>query len=148
VLIHLSRRARHKSQQRGTATIEFALLGMVLVTLMLGASEFGRAMLQYNTLVKAVRSAARYASNYADSATVRTAAQNLVVYGKATAGASGSEAVPGLKVANVSVTYATQDALSNKVAVTVSGLTFQPLASWLLPSFTFGTITAVMTQAK
>lgn len=141
--------------QRGVAAIELALLTTLLLTLMLGAAEFGRAMYQYNTVVKSTRSAVRYLSAYAPGnvAAIGTA-RNLAVYGTPTAGTAAL--VPGLTTAMVGVKDASSDStqalqqtgfgVMDLVTVTISGLTFQPLASWLLPPIGFGPISATMRQ--
>lgn len=54
----LNRRA-----QRGVAAIEFALIILVIITLMAAAYEFGRVTWQYNVLQKAAHDAARYLSS-------------------------------------------------------------------------------------
>ena len=141
--------------QRGVAAVEFGLLITLLVSLVLAASEFGRAMVQYDTVVKGARAASRYLSQgAAGDSTAITAAKNLVVYGSTTA--TGTALVPGLTTAMVGVCDASNCAANahqftgqtyvNVVSVTVSGLQFQSLASWLLPNFTFAPIVATMTQ--
>lgn len=148
-------RPARRAAQRGVAAIEFALLATLLLTLMLGAAEFGRALYQYNTVVKNTRSAVRYLSAYAPgNSAAGTAAANLAVYGTTTAG--NTPLVPGLSTSLVSVKDATnhsQNALVETgrgvidlVTVTVSGLTFVPLASWVLPTFTYAPISATMRQ--
>ncbi len=52
--------SRPRPSQRGTATIELAILAVPLLMLVFGVVEYGRAIYQYNTLVKSVRNAARY----------------------------------------------------------------------------------------
>jgi len=49
--------------QGGVAAIEFALIILLIVTLMAAAYEFGRVTLQYNALQKATYDAARYLSS-------------------------------------------------------------------------------------
>lgn len=150
------RRPARRADQRGVAAIEFALLAMLLLTLMLGAAELGRALYQYNTVVKNTRSAVRYLSAYAPgNATAITAAKNLAVYGTTTPGST--PLVPGLSTGMVSVKDAISDSPNHAlvdttrgaidlVSVTVSTLTFVPLASWVLPTFTYAPISATMRQ--
>jgi Flp pilus assembly protein TadG len=145
----------HRTVQRGVAAIEFALLATLLLTLTLGAAEFGRALYQYNTVVKNTRAAVRYLSAYAPgNSAAAQAAANLVVYGTTTAG--NTPLVPGLRTSLVSVQDATNDdahalvgtgrGVIDLVTVTVSGLHFVPLASWVLPAFTYAPISATMRQ--
>ena len=49
------RRSFRKFARRGAATIELALLTLPLAALTVGTTEFGRALHQYDTLVKNVR---------------------------------------------------------------------------------------------
>lgn len=90
---------------RGVAAVEFALLLIPLVLLVFGVAEFGRALFQYNTLVKAVRDSARMLSQYnpADADYPLADAKCLAVYGKT--GCSGSDVplAPGLTTAMVVV---------------------------------------------
>jgi len=146
--------ARRRS--RGVASVEFAITATLLVTLLLGASEFGRAMFQFDTVVKGARSASRYLSQYqaGDPAAI-AAARNIVVCGSISSCAT--PLVPGLTTAMVTVCDAascpathqrqsTGASTVNLVSVTIAGLQFQPMASWIVSSFTFGTIVATMTQ--
>ncbi|MDQ3563888.1 MAG: pilus assembly protein [Pseudomonadota bacterium] len=80
--------AKGPLRQRGIATVEFAIVAPLLLLLMLATAELGRAFYTYNTLTKAVRDGARYASIAAlngakviDLDPIRTDTQNVVVYG-------------------------------------------------------------------
>lgn len=91
----------------GAAIVEFALLLIPLLLLGLGAGEYGRALYQYNSLVKTVRDAARFLSQYnpTDSISYPLAvddARCLAVHGNA--GCSGPSLVPGLTTAMVQIT--------------------------------------------
>jgi len=55
-----------KKDQHGAALLEFAVLLPLLVILLFGMVEFGRALLQANTLTKAVTTGARYLARYPD----------------------------------------------------------------------------------
>ena len=58
---------RFPRKQQGAAAVELGFLLIPLVLLAFGVSEYGRAVYQYNTLVKASRDAARYLSAQAPS---------------------------------------------------------------------------------
>ena len=62
-------------RQRGVAAIEMAIILVPMVILCFGITELGRALYQYNGLVKATRGAARYLSqqNLASPPTGETA---------------------------------------------------------------------------
>lgn len=72
-----------KHKEKGVAIIEFALVLPLLLILTFITTEFGRAMYQYNTLVKAARDAARYLSVQSPGSGI-TQSKNLVVYGSLT----------------------------------------------------------------
>jgi Flp pilus assembly protein TadG len=124
-------------RQRGIATLEFAICAPVLLLLMLATAEVGRMLIQYNTLNKAVRDGARYTVREAANGstgtvaitnTVRDNTRNLVVTG--TMAGTGTPLLPGLTVANVTVT----DAGGGFVAVSAT-YTYQPLLGAALPTF-------------
>lgn len=138
------RPGRTLRRQAGTAAIELAILATVLVPLTLGVTELGRAMYEYNSLVKATRDAARYLSSQGPGdATDIGIAQCLAVHG--TRDCSGSALLPGLTTAMVAVcdssncagthaNQATGSGVINLVTVTISGYTFTPVLP--LPVFT------------
>lgn len=75
-------------KQRGIAMVEFAIVLPLLLLLMFAAAELGRALFQYNTLIKSVRDGGRYLAGNAflgDGTQVNPATQtqsrNLVAYG-------------------------------------------------------------------
>jgi Flp pilus assembly protein TadG len=150
-------------RQGGLAAVEFAFLIIPMLLMVFGITEFGRAMYQYNTLVKCTRDAARYLTTQAPGSSVSTA-QCLAVYGNKTCGAAGTELVPGLTTANVTVcdasscpathsSVATGAGVVDIVTVTIQGYQFQSLVSFSieglsvgLPSFTFGPVSTTMRQ--
>lgn len=144
-----------RRSQRGAAAVELALTAGLLLLVLQGASELGRAMVQYNTVVKGTRAAVRYlAQSAAGNTTAIATAKNLVLYGSP---ATGTLQVPGLTAAMVSVCDATSCAGTHfaqltgagsvdLVTVTVTGLQFQSLFSGVIPNFTFDPIAATMRQ--
>lgn len=120
-----------KTRQKGTAAVEFALILPLLLLLTFITTEFGRAMYQYNTIIKSVRDAVRYLSVQTPGTNI-AAAQNLVVYGKTNPASSDAPLALGLddstKV-SITPTWATagSNPLINTVTVTVSGYRFKPL---------------------
>ncbi|HEY8037126.1 MAG TPA: TadE family protein [Methylobacter sp.] len=88
-----------RRRQRGLAMVEMVIVVPILLLLMLGAAELGRALFQYNTLTKAVRDGARYfsANTFVGGGTqVDTTASantvNLVIYGQI--GSGGTPLLP------------------------------------------------------
>jgi Flp pilus assembly protein TadG len=141
-------------KQRGVAAVEFAILmTFILVPLLFGITEFGRAMYQYNTLLKGTRDAARFLSMQGpgDPADIGVA-QCLTVYGNKTC--TGSPLVPNLTTAMVSVcdssicpshlNQPTGSGVVNLVSVTVSGYAFTSLVPFVVPGFTFDDISTTM----
>ena len=118
-----------KTRQKGTAIVEFALILPLLLMLTMITTEFGRAIYQYNTIVKSVRNATRYLSLQTPKTKI-TEAQNLVVFGNITG--TGPALVPGLTVAQVSTIPPTwletgSAPRINTVTITVNCYKFRPL---------------------
>ena len=97
-------------QQRGFAIVEFLIILPLLLLLLLGVSEFGRTLYQYNTLTKAVRDGARYLATNAPLGSTNSIViesidqaetENLVVYGNALG--TGAPLLPGLTTADVTL---------------------------------------------
>lgn len=84
--------------QHGTALIELALITPLLLVLTFITTEFGRAVYEYNTVVKSTRDAVRYLSVQTPNTHVAEA-RNLIVYGN-TAG-TGTPLARGLSLSNV-----------------------------------------------
>lgn len=148
-------------KQRGVAAVEFALVIIPMLIMVFGITEFGRAMYQYNTLVKATRDATRYLSTQSVGSGIGTA-QCLAVFGNKTC--SGNALVPGLATSNVAIcdssscasTHAsvqTGSGAVNLVTVTIQGFQFQSAVNFSiagmdagLPSITFGPVSTTMRQ--
>jgi Flp pilus assembly protein TadG len=127
-------------QQQGVAIIEFAIVLPVLLALLFGVTEVGRAIVRYNTLTKATQDGARYAAAYALAGTtgvvnvdaqLRTEVRNVVVYGNQAG--TGSPVLAGLLPAQINVV----DAGGDEVRVDVS-YPYQPLFGAVLPNFGLG----------
>lgn len=89
------------ARQQGAAVIEFALILTLLISMMAGIFEFGRAFWYYDALTKATRDGARLMSVSAKATIASVAvgtAQTLVANAVTAAG------VPGFAVGNVAVT--------------------------------------------
>ena len=90
-------------QQRGITTVEFAIVGAVLFTVLFGVIEFGRALFVANSLVESTRRGARVAAVCPVGDT--RAAQVAIL-----AGADGvSRLAPDLTTSNVVVSYLDQN---------------------------------------
>jgi Flp pilus assembly protein TadG len=150
-------------QQKGVAAIEFAILLPVLLFIVFGITEFGRALYAYNTIVKGTRDAARYAMTQQPGGGADPVTKCLAVYG--TTDCSGTPLTPGLTVNAVSVcdwqrcpaTHQSQGSapVVNLVTVTVNDpsiadadkyrfQSFVPFVTANLSSFTFAPISTTM----
>jgi Flp pilus assembly protein TadG len=131
--------------ERGVATVEFAVVLPLMLLLILGVTEIGRAIVRYNAVTKAVRDGARYAAAQAllgttgvvnVDAALQSDVANLVVYGN-TAG-TGSPLVEGLTTAQITVV----DAGGGTIRVDAD-YPYQPFTGSTLPTFGLGPDTAL-----
>lgn len=145
-----------KRPQKGTAIVEFALILPLLLLLTMTTTEFGRAIYQYNTIVKSLRDAARYLSVQTPN-TKLTEAKNLVVFGNVAG--TGQALVPGLTVAKVSIPpwqLTGSNPVMSTVTVTVTGHKFHSLFARVFGvvfgdvngDITYGPISATMRGAS
>jgi Flp pilus assembly protein TadG len=120
--------------------VEMVIITPLLLLLVLAVSELGKAFVQYNTLTKYVRAAARQVSGIAllgttgtvvITADMETAAKNLVVYGNVTG--AGTPQLPALATDHISVTDA-----GNDMILVQANYPNQPLTGPFLESFGLG----------
>lgn len=156
-------------RQKGVAAVEMAIVLLPMVILCFGITELGRALYQYNGLVKATRGAARYLSQQglaspppgetADS--LRLKARSLALCGAFDC-TSTPALVTGLTLAmisecdplNCTSTHAnvpTGEGTTSLVSVTVgagsSQFQFTSLASWVVPDMNFSPISITMASS-
>ena len=143
---------------RGIATVEFALVLTVLVPLVLGAVEFGRAVAAWDTLARSTRAAARHLAVGAPAdATRQLEARCLVVTGSPdTSGNACARPaqLAALTLQHVRVLEPSRDAAVRAVAtgagtldlvtVSVSGWRFPALGWQAVPTFTFSPISVTV----
>jgi Flp pilus assembly protein TadG len=152
---HLSSRSL---AQRGAAAVELGLLTLPLAMLTFGTTDFGRAMHQYDTVVKNVRDAARYQSTVVAGNTLggRCLALTGTITNNGTA-CSGTPLLDGLTLAQVTVCdrlscpgthnlQPTTRGAVNLVTVTITGFQFTSMVPFAVPNITFGAIRATMAQ--
>ena len=139
---------RRRSLQRGTAAVELVLVLPMLLMLTFIVAECGRALVQYNTIARSVRDAARYLSVQTPGTHVAQA-RNLVVYGNPAG--EGRPLVAGLAPDNVPApTWQTlgADPAIPAVTVQVTGFRFTPMVASVfglaVGPFAFGPIAATM----
>lgn len=143
---------------RGIATVEFALVMLVLVPLVLGAVEFGRAVAAWDTLARSARAAARHlAVGVPADAMRQLEARCIVVTGSpATSGNACAQPaqLAGLSLPQITILEPSRDAAVRAVAtgagtldlvtVSVSGWRFPALGWSALPAFTFSPISVTV----
>jgi hypothetical protein len=153
-----------KNRQQGVAAVEFGILIIPLTLMLFGLTEYGRAIYQYNTLVKATRDAARYLSTV-EKGNGWTEARCLARYGNTAC--TGPLLAPDLADDKVFICDASIDACAathasvstgsgavNLVTVTISGFEFHSLINFPVgglsigaPNITFSDISNTMRQA-
>lgn len=147
------------TSQTGAAAVEFALVLPLLILMVFGITEYGRAIYQYDTLTKAARTAARHLSTAsAGDDVAKSQARCLAVTGDyTTAGGqvtcSGTPVAPGLATTMVEICDATTTALctgnvhasvntgagvANLVTVRITAYPFNSIVPLLVPDMNFG----------
>ena len=96
----LTHNSKQPARQQGAAIVEFALVLTLLITLMAGIFEFGRAFWYYDTLVKATRDGARFMS-VADNTSIETSVGLAKTQVFNAVNAAG---VPDFELTNVDIT--------------------------------------------
>lgn len=144
-----------RRKQSGMAMVEIVIVTPLLLLLVLGVSELGKAFVQQNTLNKSVRDAARQVAGSALLGTTGTVfltadliadASNLVVYGNVDG--VGSPQLPGLSVDQVIVSDA-----GNDLVTVQANYPYIPIVGPVLETFGIGagpsleiTLTASLTM--
>jgi len=102
IIRHVPR--RHVQSQCGGAAVEFALILALLISILAGIFEFGRAFWYYDALTKATRDGARLMS-VTDKATLNTAVTGGIALTKTlVVNAVTAAGVPNFTEGNVEVT--------------------------------------------
>jgi hypothetical protein len=91
--------------QRGVTTVEFAIIGAVVMLVLFAVIEMGRAMFVLNALGETTRRAARFAT----VCPVNDPAIAEVALFNAPGGGTGSRIVGGLTPANIEISYLAAD---------------------------------------
>jgi Flp pilus assembly protein TadG len=134
-------------KQAGLATIEMVIVTPLLLLLLLGVSELGKAFMQQNTLNKSVRDAARQVSSFALLGTTGTVfmtaalaadARNLVVFGNIEG--RGNPRLPGLAINHVKVfpPVGTAGTGGNNLVMVQADYPYIPITGPFLETFGLG----------
>lgn len=94
----------NRQRQRGTTSVEFALVGTVLFMVLFGLIEFGRLLFTWNVLDEATRRAARLAVVCPVTAAGQAFAKD--------AGAFGGTMLPNFTAANIVLSYLQEDGVT------------------------------------
>lgn len=155
-----------QKRMHGAAAVELAFLSIFLVSFVLAAIDFARAIFVYDQLVKATRDGARYLSFFDPSLPGNyptTLMKQRMLYGSVSQ--SGDPIVPGLTANMISIcdrvdssacpglSFAdvpTGSGSINLVRVTISGYQFAPIfpGASRLASFSFEPISSTMRQVN
>lgn len=156
-------------KQKGVAAVEMALILIPMLVLCFGIIELGRALYQYNGVVKATRGAARYLSQQSLASPplgetadgLRLKARSLALCGAYDC--TGKPAlVTGLTLAMISVcdpvscvathsNVPTGEGTTSLVSVTIGAADnkfgFTSFVSWVIPDIEFGPISITMASS-
>lgn len=148
-----------KHLQRGAAIVELAFLLPLLVLMVFGITEYGRAIYSYDTLSKSARTAVRHLTQHgAGDDVARQEARCLAVTGSystvgGTVTCNGSPLLPGLTTAMVDicdaadaslcpgqphVNVSTGTGVANLVTLRITAYPFDSAMEFVLPDLTFG----------
>ena len=132
---------RNRNGKKGGAVmVEMAMVTPFLLLLVLAVAELGQVFVQYNTLNKNVRDAARLVAGSALLGTTGTvaisddiaaAARNLAVYGNVRG--LGSPKLPGLSTDQIAVADA-----GNNLILVQANYPYEPITGPVLQTFGFG----------
>lgn len=119
--------------------VEFAIVAPLLLLLLLGIGELGRAFFQYNTLTKSVREGARHLAGQAGGALgvvvltdqLRKETMSMVAYGFPTG--RGEPLISGLSPQDVSI-----EVLDSVNVRVIANYQYSPAVVEVLPGFGYG----------
>ena len=114
-----------RKNEEGRTLVEFAIVGMVFLTVLFGVLEFGRLYWTHNALRDAARRGVRYAAIRRNDTAGQQAVKNMVVYGDPAGGTT--PLVNGLTTTNVNIEYANYNGvqLSSRATVMISNYEFK-----------------------
>lgn len=148
-------RAGARSSVRGIAAIELALVLTIMLTLVFGVVDIGRALYAYDTMAKSARAAARFLSADDPADTTRqTQARCIAIYGSPTCG--GTPLAEGLDSGDVTVSFlypAANPGVDNiesgfggvdLVTVSISGYRFSAIVSAAIPDLVLGPVSVTV----
>jgi Flp pilus assembly protein TadG len=138
-----------RRRQSGLAAVEFAIVAALLLTLLLGVIEFGRALFIANALTESTRRGARMA---AVCPVGDTRPAQVAIFANA---GGASRIAPDLTTANVTVSYLSSSGtvIGNPAAnfvsiryvrVQITGYTVRMMIPFIMPSINMPAFTATL----
>lgn len=135
-----------KQQQRGVATVEFAITATVFFMMLIVVVIGGHIYWTHNALVEATRRGARYAANQLkpaseaciNTSTTVTPVKNMVLYNTPTPAWGSTPLVPGLQASNVTVCYSNDFGVATgTVSVKIENYTYNLVLPGISRTITF-----------
>ena len=133
----MSRISRKRRNTRGSTFVELSLIFLVFFCLLIGAFDFGQFLFIHQALVERARWAARWGMATYPSPT-NTEIQNMMIYGKSTAGSNGYF---GLTSSMVTVTSPSANTWNARLTVLISNYPYKMLSPYIAGSYTGPNIT-------
>lgn len=127
--------------ERGVAMVEFTIIVPLILLLILGVTEVGRAIICYNALTKALEDGARHAAAYGMlgttgsvyiDAALASEIRNLVVYGDAQGGTA--PLIQGLQTSQINISVPAPGLIEVSASYP-----YTPVFGISLPTFGYGT---------
>lgn len=112
---------RFRRDERGAAAVEFALVLPLLLTLVFGVIDFGRALFAFNYLTAAVREGGRFAAVQATTSSEAAVRSRMVDY------LQGIKTLALPDVAPASITAAPLATDPHAIKVSISNYVLQPI---------------------
>lgn len=128
---------RMRSERRGAALVEFALVAPIFLLLVVGSVEFGRAIMVQEALTNASREGARTGTVDGATASDVTAAVNNYLSGMSISGATTS-----VTPSDLGPTTADGTQVTVSVSIPYSSVTWVP-SPWFLKNTTLTAVTAM-----
>jgi Flp pilus assembly protein TadG len=125
--------SQNRRKQRGSALTELALIFVVVLSMLIGALDFGQFLYIHQSLTERAREGVRY--GVTTSPVDTTGVQNMVLYGQATQ-PTGAAGTFGLTSAMVIVSTPDAGTDDYRVSVKVTNYPYTIFSPWIAGSYT------------
>jgi Flp pilus assembly protein TadG len=123
--------SQNRRNQRGSALTELSLIFIVVLSMLVGALDFGQFLFIHNSLTERAREGVRYGVTTSPIDT--TGVQNMVMYGTTTAGTTASF---GLTSSMVVVSTSGSGTDDYRLSVLVTNYPYTIFSPWIAGSYT------------